>query len=67
MAKASVYRNRADIADSTIRNMGFAIDRTGTFSSIIFVLIAGLLLIVSFRFSEIRAIKAVFQIVDYLS
>ena len=63
VAKASVYRNRADIADSTIRNMGFAIDRTGTFSTIIFVLIAGLLLIISFRFSEIRATKAVFQIV----
>ena len=63
VAKASVYRNRADIADSTIRNMGFAIDRTGTFSTIVFVLIAGLLLIVSFRFSEIRATKSLLQVV----
>ena len=63
VAKASVYRNRADIADSTIRNMGFAIDRTGTFSTIVFVLIVGLLLIAGFRFSEIQASNSVFQIV----
>ena len=63
VAKASVYRNRADIADSTIRNMGFAINRSGTFSTIVVVLIVGLMLIVSFRVGEIRASDAAFQIV----
>ena len=63
IAKASVYRNRSDMPDSTIRNMGFSIDRTGTFLTIMLVLLSGLLLIASFQFKEIRGTSSTLQII----
>ena len=63
VAKAGVYRNQSDIADSTIRNMGFAIDRTGIFPTIALVLTMGLLLVFSFRLKELWTSNAAHKIV----
>ncbi len=63
VAKAGVYRNQSDTADSTIRNMGFAIDRTGIFPTIALVLAMGLLLVFSFRWKELWTGTAAHKIV----